>query len=93
MKTCKSTLCVPGLVLLCIVAATAADGPLTFTFKKANVPGALQTTPGGINNAGISVGQYEDSSSVFHGYMLKGKTVTTLDDPNVTMPAGSSIAT
>ena len=30
----------------------------------------------------MSVGGYTDSSGVSHGYILKGKKVTTLDDPN-----------
>lgn len=85
MKNRKSVLCALGFVLVFTIAATAADAPqLTFKFHKINVPGAIQTLPAGINNAGISVGQYEDSSNVLHGYMLKGKMLTTLDDPNGT---------
>ena len=57
MKNCKSILCVVlGFALACAVAATAGDAPkLTFTFTKANVPGAMQTGPSGINNAGVMV--------------------------------------
>src|SRR5208282_1193459 len=86
MKTNKLMLCVFGFVLLFSVArASAADAPkLTFKFTKANVPGALQTFPSSINNAGVTVGQYEDSSGVYHGYILNGKKLTTLDDPNGT---------
>ena len=80
MKNCKSILCV---LVFTVVAATAADAPsLTFKFTKASVPGAIATGPGGINNAGMSVGGYTDSSGVGHGYILKGKKFTTLDDPN-----------
>jgi uncharacterized membrane protein len=84
MKNCKSILCALAFALaFTVVAATAADAPpLTFTFTKASVPGATVTSPGGINNAGMSVGAYLDSSGVGHGYILKGKKVTTLDDPN-----------
>ena len=79
----KSILRALGLVLLCVTAATAADSPkLTFKFKAVNVPGATLAEPGGINNAGVSVGLYLDSGSVEHGYILKGKKLTTLDDPN-----------
>src|SRR5579864_2693414 len=83
MKNCKSLLCVLAFALaFTVVAATAADAPpLTFTFVKASVPGAIATGPGGINNAGMSVGGYTDSSGVGHGYILKGKTFTKLDDP------------
>jgi hypothetical protein len=83
MKNCKSILCALGLVLLCVSAATAADSPkLTFKFKAVKVPGATLVEPGGINNAGVSVGLYLDNNSVQHGYILKGKKLTTLDDPN-----------
>jgi probable HAF family extracellular repeat protein len=87
MKNCKSILCVLAFALafalaFTVVAAIAADAPpLTFTFTKASVPGAAVTSPGGINNAGMSVGAYVDSAGAAHGYILKGKTFTTLDDP------------
>jgi hypothetical protein len=91
MKNCKSILCVLAFALaFTVVAAIAADAPpLTFTFAKASVPGALVTSPGGINNAGMSVGQYEDSKKAFHGYILKGKTFSKLDDPKAVPPAGT----
>ena len=82
MKNCKSILCALGFALACAVAATAGESPkLTFTFTKANVPGAMQTGPSGINNAGVMVGGYIDKNSVSHGYILNGKKLTTLDDP------------
>jgi hypothetical protein len=85
MKNCKSLACILGLVLAFILAAAGADKPpLTFKFTTAGVPGALVTTPGGINNAGATAGQYEDSSKVFHGYILSGKNLTSMDDPNGT---------
>ena len=59
MKNCRSMLWVMGLALACTVGATAGDPPkLTFTFTKANVPGAMQTGPSGINNAGVIVGWF-----------------------------------
>ncbi len=80
MKNSKSTLFV--LALACTVVATAADAPkLTFTFTKTGIPGAVQTGPSGINNAGVMVGGYVDKNSVSHGYILQGKKLTTLDDP------------
>jgi len=79
MKNWKSMIC---LLAFAVVAATAADAPpLTFKFSKASVPGATSTSAGGINNAGMSVGLYTDSAGVGHGYILKGKSLTTLDDP------------
>ena len=82
MKNCKSILCVVSFAMVCSVAAIAGDAPkLTFTFSKANVPGAMQTGPSGINNAGVMVDEYVDKNSVSHGYILNGKKLTTLDDP------------
>jgi uncharacterized membrane protein len=86
MKNFKSKACMLGFVLaFIVVAATAAvDPPLTFTFKAFNVPGATATNSGGINNTGVIVGQYTDSALVGHGFILKGKKLTTLDDPKGT---------
>lgn len=86
MKNYKLMLWLLGFVLVFTVAtATGADAPnLTFKFTKANIPGAIYTLPGGINNAGVIVGQYEDKNKVFHGYILKGRKLTTLDYPNAT---------
>ncbi len=79
----KSMVCILGLTLLFAMVAVAQDNPtLTFKFTKDNVPGATATEPGGINNAGVSVGLYTDSGGIQHGYILNGKKVTTLDDPN-----------
>ena len=83
MKNCKSILCVLAFALaFTVIAATAADAPpLTFTFTKASVPGATATGPVGINNTGMSFGYYTDTAGLNHGYILKGKSVKTLDDP------------
>jgi probable HAF family extracellular repeat protein len=77
-------LCVLGFVVVFTVAAASAANPpkLTFKFVTTNVPGAVQTYPWDINNAGVTVGQYEDSRLFYHGYILNGKQLTTLDDPN-----------
>jgi hypothetical protein len=85
MKTYKPMLRVLAVVLASMATATAADAPkLRFNFTKSNVPGALQTFPSGINNAGVTVGQYQDSSGKYYGYILKGKKLTPLNDPNGT---------
>lgn len=82
MRNLKSTLFILALALADTVAATPADAPkLAFTFTKTRVPGAAQTGPSGINNAGVMVGGYVDKNSVSHGYILRGKKLTTLDDP------------
>jgi uncharacterized membrane protein len=72
-----------GFVLLFTVAvATASDAPkLTFKFTTVNVPGAVQTFPGGVNNAGVMVGEYIDQSQVAHGYIRSGKKLTPVDHP------------
>src|SRR5271157_379465 len=70
------------LVLAYASVGTAAAPLLTFKFHKLNVPGAAQTEPGGVNNAGVSVGAYVDTAGLAHGYILNGKSLTTLDDPN-----------
>ncbi len=84
MKKYRSITSMLAFVLLFIVAAaTAADAPqLKFKFSKSNVPGAMYTNPNGINNAGVTVGQYQDKKGVIHGYILNGKKLTTLDHPN-----------
>jgi uncharacterized membrane protein len=86
MKTNKLMLRIVGLMLLfTVVAASAADAPrLTFKFKTVNVRRALQTEPAGINNKGVIVGSYQDKKGNWHGYILKGKSLTTLDDPKGT---------
>src|SRR5579863_872444 len=90
MKNCKSMLCVVGFALACSIHASAGDAPkLTFTFTKANIPGALQTYTYGVNNAGVMVGSYRDKSTG-HGYILNGKKLTKLDDPKG--QSGSTIA-
>jgi len=90
MKNCKSMLGILAFALAFTVGATAGDAPkLTFTFTKANIPGALQTHTYGVNNAGVMVGTYRDKSSG-HGYILNGKKLTKLDDPKG--QPGSTIA-
>jgi hypothetical protein len=85
MKNRKSILCILGLVLALLAATTASDAPpLTFKFTTVNVPGAISTALGGVSNAGVIVGAYEDKNEKFHGFMLNGKNVTTINDPNGT---------
>jgi probable HAF family extracellular repeat protein len=75
-----------------MAAATAADAPpLTFKFTTVSVPNAILTVAQGINNAGVVVGFYEDSSAKLHGFMLNGKKVTTIDDPKLPDMMGSNL--
>jgi hypothetical protein len=74
-----------GFVLALTAAAAAVDAPpLTFRFSTANVPGAVQTDPGGISNTGVTVGTYQDKAQVWHGYILNGKNLTRLDHAHST---------
>jgi probable HAF family extracellular repeat protein len=85
MKNCKSLLCMLGLVLAFRIAVAAADAPpLTFTFTPVSVRGSIEALSGGVNNAGVIVGRYEDKNKKFHGFMLNGKILTTIDDPKGT---------
>jgi hypothetical protein len=81
-KTFNATLCALGFALVFTAAAIAADAPsLTFKFTTVDVPGAMETYPGGVNNAGVTVGLYIDKSSAAHGFILNGKKLTRLDHP------------
>src|ERR1700680_4637118 len=83
MKNCKSMAFVLTFILVCALVAAAGDAPpLPLKFTKADGPGATMTEPGGINNAGVTVGLYTDSGGLTHGYILNGKKLTKLDDPN-----------
>jgi uncharacterized membrane protein len=85
MKTCKAVLRALALVLVSMVAATAADAPkLTLKFTTFKISGAVQTFPAAVNNSGVIVGLYQDSSAAYHGFMLNGKKATIIDDPNGT---------
>jgi probable HAF family extracellular repeat protein len=70
-------------ILACAVAVNAA-GPqkLKFKFTTVSVQSASATYNYAINNSGVIVGAYLDAGDVQHGFMRRGKQVTTLDDPN-----------
>jgi len=71
------------LAFACI--ATAANAPkLNFKFTTINVKGSQETDAYGINNAGVIVGDYIDSSGVMHGLKLVGGKAYNIDDPNGT---------
>jgi len=65
MKTRKPVLRVLAGVLAFACIATAANAPkLNFKFTTINVKGSQETDAYGINNAGVIVGDYIDSSGV-----------------------------
>jgi len=54
----------------------------TFTYLDGLLPAGTQNNQAvGLNNAGTVAGFYVDSSGVFHGYLLSGSTLTTLNFP------------
>lgn len=74
------------LLFACAMALTfmtpaAAAPALTFKFTAVNIPGSSQVNAFGISEAGVIVGEYIGSDGLPHGYTLKGKTVTTVNDP------------
>lgn len=48
------------------------------------VPGSTEYTtyPGLLNDKGQVVGQYQDTSGVWHGFLKEGETYTTIDPPD-----------
>jgi hypothetical protein len=82
MKIGKALLLVLS-VLLFVIAATAADAPtLTFKFTTVRVPGTLNTSVEGINNASVIVGQYQAGKGITRGFVRDGNKLTRIDHPN-----------
>jgi uncharacterized membrane protein len=50
-------------------------------FTKFDVPGATTTAPYEINNRGQIVGNYADADGAQHGFVMRGRRVTTIDHP------------
>jgi len=87
MKNTKPilTLLVLTLVFLSLSAVAAAPAFRgKFTFKDVNAPGATETDTYAINDNGVITGDYIDSAGVQHGMILKGTTLTTIDNANCT---------
>lgn len=54
----------------------------TFTYLNGLLPVGTQNNQAvGINNSGTVAGFFQDSTGVFHGFLLSGSTATTLDFP------------
>ena len=49
------------------------------------MPGASLTVAQGINNAGVSVGLYDDAAGNDHGFIFSRNVFTPIDVPNSTM--------
>jgi uncharacterized membrane protein len=55
---------------------------LTFKFTTVRVPGALNTSVEGINNAGVIAGQYQAGKGITRGFVRDGNKLTRIDHPN-----------
>jgi uncharacterized membrane protein len=75
-----SKLLLVGTALAFMAPAVAAP-TLTFKFTTLNIPGSMQAYANGISEAGVIAGTYFDTVGIPHGFTLKGKTVTKIDDP------------
>jgi uncharacterized membrane protein len=63
----------------------AQRGPRDAKFTDIPGPrGAKSSVAYGINDSGLIVGVYSDSTGKDHGFLLRGKTYTTLDPPGHT---------
>jgi probable HAF family extracellular repeat protein len=62
-------------------AATTSAKAAAYTFTQINVPGAVLTQAGGINNAGEIIGLFQDGLGVQHGFLDSGGSFTTIDGP------------
>ncbi len=51
-------------------------------FTPIDVPGATNTIPNFINLQGVIVGSYTDSAGTSHGFVLNGRTYTTVNYPD-----------
>jgi len=92
MKNRKSFLSVLLVTVAILGATTAAQGAgFKFKFKDVNAPGANETDTYAINNKKQITGDYLDTTGTIHGMILKGKTLTTIDDPNGTGTVGQGI--
>jgi hypothetical protein len=100
-ETVKSK--IPAVLILCVffvLPALAQNTPSnattshvseSFNYKTIDFPGATQTRALGLNNRGHIVGDYSDSSGVFHGYLLSQGDFSSIDAPGSTATAAIDI--
>src|SRR5437016_3143929 len=74
------TLSIASLMLLMLVCQPLAADNKIFTILP-DFPGAIFTTPRGVNTAGDIVGFYATPTGVRHGFLLRGGSFTTIDPP------------
>jgi len=51
-------------------------------FTAINPPGAIVTTPAGINNSGVVVGTFFDANNQSHGFIYSNGKFLQIDHPN-----------
>ena len=81
-------------ILVCLFLSVAAAAPtLTFTFKDVHAnKTAEETDTYGINNKGVIVGDYIDSTGVQHAMILNGTKLTKVDNTHCPgTPGGAGI--
>jgi hypothetical protein len=57
---------------------------ITYTYSNIQVPGAVSTSPTGINNKGDVIGNYQTSSDDGYGFLLSNGSYTTISCPGAT---------
>jgi uncharacterized membrane protein len=60
-------------------------------FARIDFPGAAGTQPNDLNDRGQVVGEYQDASGSFHGYLWDRGWFTTLDGPDGTGASATDI--
>lgn len=82
MQFAKSSLLgLAAVFAFALPARTAAAPTLDFAFTNFTLPFVTVVVASGVSQAGVIVGSYEDFNGVYHGFVLKGVNVTTIDAP------------
>ncbi len=79
-----------ALVMTCPSLAISQVCPYTVTTLDFGCPDAVSAQPWGLNNAGLIVGEYFDSTST-HGFLYNGASCVTLDYPGSVQTAAQNI--
>jgi len=76
--------------MVAVLPATASGASTPGRYTTIDVPGAVSTTPAGINDLGVIVGNYTDSSGNLYSYVDRDGKFVTIDDPSA--PPFSTVA-
>ena len=83
-RTIIATILMLALQLVALSSWAFAQVPVV-------VPGAVETSVSGINDAGAVVGGYTDSSGRDHGFLWQGGSFTPLDVPGAVHTSVSGV--